>query len=242
MNYIMRVCGASVLMSLGACANHAQTSDSVATLDPWEGVNRKIFSFNLTMDRWILKPVAKAYDYVTPDPVQKGVGNFFGNLGEVGNIANDALQWKWAQAGNDTARLVLNSTVGLLGVLDVATPMGLIENDGEDFGQTLAHWGVKSGNYIMLPFLGPSTVRDGAALPVDFYVFDPVSYAERRAAMNLMIATRLVDNRVGLFEIEELASGDLYIFMRDAYLQRRAYLEADGEIADDYEDEFGEDF
>ncbi|WP_239923733.1 MlaA family lipoprotein [Agaribacterium haliotis] len=229
------------LLALSACAT--KSHNDYQDPDPWEGMNRGVFAFNSKLDSWVLRPVAKGYDFIAPAPVQQGVGNFFGNLGEIGNISNDVLQWKWRQAGNDSARFVVNSTLGLLGLLDVATPMGLEPNEGEDFGQTLAHWGVARGPYVVLPFLGPSTVRDGLALPVDFYVMDPVSYAERQAVVNTAVATRIVHRRAELFDIEELASGDMYVFMRDAYLQRRDYLEGDGELAEDYEDEFGdEDF
>ncbi|WP_370981425.1 VacJ family lipoprotein [Agaribacterium sp. ZY112] len=228
---------------LSACASHSGSDEQSKQVDPWEGVNRKVFAFNMGLDKWLFRPVAKTYDFITPAPIQTGIGNFFSNIGEVGNVANDVMQLKWKQAGNDSLRFAVNSTVGLLGVLDVASRVGLEENEGEDVGQTLAHWGVAQGPYVVLPFLGPSTVREGLALPVDFYVLDPVAYIDRQAVLNTMVGTRLVHNRAGLFDIEELASGDLYVFMRDAYLQRREYLENDGEVALDYEDEFGdEDF
>ncbi len=229
-----------VLVSLGGCASQQQAEAPVA-VDPYEKYNRAVFSFNMTVDRWFMKPVAKGYDAVAPEPVQTGVSNFFDNIGEVGNIANDVLQWKWKQAGNDTGRLLVNSTLGIAGIFDVASKMGLPENEGEDTGQTLARWGVKQGPYIVLPFLGPSTVREGLALPVDWYVFDPVSHVDRQAVVNSLFALRLTNNRAELFEIEELASGDLYIFIRDAYLQRREYLESDGQVTAGYEDDFGDD-
>jgi len=235
-----------VTCSLAACASTASRQTEGAgsgvakEVDPWEGFNRAVFRFNMTLDRWILKPVAKGYDAVLPDPVQKGVGNFFDNIGEVGNIANDVFQWKWKQAGNDTGRLLTNSTLGLFGIFDVASKFGLDENDGEDVGQTFEKWGVKSGPYLVLPIFGPSTVREAISMPVD-YVLDPVTYVDPVEAKYGLSATRIVDERADLLDIEDLASGDLYLFVREAYLQRRSYLEKDGEMEDEqFLDDFGD--
>lgn len=243
------------IVVLGGCATNDQreSNDLVqedgwseelhSETDPYESFNRKMFSLNLTLDKWILKPTAKAYVAITPEPVELGVRNFFENLTEVSNIANDLLQWKWRQAGNDTARLLTNSTIGILGLFDVASRIGLVQSDGEDFGQTLARWGVKQGPYLVLPIIGPSTLRDGLASPVDSYFLDPVTYVEPKTAAYGLRGLRLIDTRVQLFEIEDLVSGDMYLFVREAYLQRRNYLERDGELEEGYEDEFGgEDF
>lgn len=211
-------------------------------LDRWESYNRAVFKFNMTLDRWLLKPVAKGYDFITPDPVQVGIGNVFSNIGEVGHIANDVLQWRWKQAANDTGRLLTNTTLGFFGLFDVATELGLPENEGADVGLTLARWGVPSGPYLVLPFLGPSTVRDGFSLPVDYYVLDPISYVNPDLDRYAAVSLRFIDQREQLFEVEELASGDLYIFVRDAYLQRRAYLESGESFEETFEDDFGEDF
>ncbi len=238
-----------VLTVLGACASNGRQEASSefeegeqqeVNVDPWEGFNRAMFAFNYRLDRWILKPVAKGYDFVAPDFVQAGIGNFFSNIGEVGNIANDILQWKWKQAGNDTGRLLTNSTIGIFGLFDVASKIGLEENEGEDTGQTFAKWGIKRGPYVVLPIFGPSTVRETFALPFDSYLFDPVSYVDPETTRYALTGTRLVHTRAELLEVEDLASGDLYLFMREAYLQRRNYLERDGVIEEDFEDEFGE--
>ncbi len=209
--------------------------------DPLEGFNRAVFTFNDKLDSWVLKPAAKGYRFVTPDPVERGVGNVFSNLGEVGNIANDVLQWKWKQAGNDTGRLLINSTIGLAGIFDVAKHVGLEKSEGEDFGQTLAVWGVDSGVYVMLPFFGPTTLRDGlGGLPVDT-ALDPVGYIDHVPTRNSTMVMRFIDDRAQLLETESLISGDRYIFIREAYLQRREYLIQDGEVNEDgFGDDFGE--
>lgn len=209
----------------------------VPSVDPFEGYNRKMFAFNDTVDRWFLKPVAKGYAWLAPKPVEVGVSNFFDNLGEVGNVINDTLQWKWKQAGNDTGRFLVNSTVGLLGTIDVARYAGLEKSDGEDFGQTLAVWGVESGPFIVLPLLGPSNVRDTFAIPVDRYT-DPVTYVDKDAHRYGLTALDLVQLRAKILQFERLAEGDRYIFIRDAYLQRREHLVNDGVV----EDDFGSDF
>ena len=128
--------------------------------DPWEGLNRKIFAFNDTLDKYALKPIAEGYQWITPDPVEDGVSNVFSNLWELTTIANDLLQFKFGQAASDTGRFLVNSTVGLLGIFDVASHMGL-EKHQEDFGQTLGYWGVEPGPYIVAPLFGSFTLRDG---------------------------------------------------------------------------------
>lgn len=201
--------------------------------DPWEGFNRAMFAFNNTMDGYVLKPVAKGYKAVTPDFAERGVSNFFGNLLEIRNVLNDVLQWKWGQAGNDTGRFLINTTVGIGGIFDVARHMKLAKSDGEDFGQTLAVWGLDSGPYLVLPFLGPSTLRDGAGLPVDWGV-DPISYIDHVPTRNSTRAFSYIVDRAEVLTAEEFISGDRYIFIREAYLQRRDYLIKDGEIDDPF--------
>ncbi|MFT7558740.1 MAG: phospholipid-binding lipoprotein MlaA [Flavobacteriales bacterium] len=212
--------------------------DSNEMIDRFEGYNRAMFSFNMTLDRWLLKPVAKGYGFVMPSFAKTGVNNFFGNVGEVSNILNDILQWKWKQASNDTGRLLVNSTIGIGGLWDVADKVGLEQSDGEDFGQTLSIWGVKQGPYIVLPLLGPSTLRDTVGRPVDYYS-DPVSYVTPSGDKSALSVTRLIKVRESLLELESLVSGDKYLFIRDAYLQRRDYLIKDGELDMDFG---GEDF
>lgn len=214
--------------------------DSNKPADPWEGFNRGVFAFNDTVDGAVLKPLAKGYKAVTPDVVETGVSNVFSNLGEVGNIVNGVLQFKLGQASNDTGRFLVNSTFGLAGLFDVAKHMGLEKSSGEDFGQTLAAWGVNSGPYVVLPFLGPTTLRDGVGLPVDSYL-NPISHVDHVPTRNTAYGTELLDTRVSLLAAESAISGDRYSFIRDAYLQRREYLINDGEVEDDFGADLDED-
>ncbi len=216
------------------------STQSTDPRDPWEGFNRSIFSFNDTAERWVLKPVAKGYTAVTPDPVEQGVSNFFSNLLELRNVLNDVLQWKWGQAGNDFGRFLINSTLGVAGIFDVARHLDLPKSDGEDFGQTLATWGVGSGPYLVLPFLGPSTVRDTVVLPVD-WATDPVSYIDHVPTRNSVRALDFIDKSTLLLDVGGLVSGDKYIFYREGYLQNRNYLINDGEVEDSFDDGFGDD-
>lgn len=204
--------------------------------DPLEGFNRAMFSFNEGADKVVLKPLAKGYRAVTPDPVEKGFSNVFSNLLEVRNVANDILQWKWGQAVNDTGRFLVNSTIGVVGLFDVADGMGLEKSQGEDFGQTLGAWGVGSGAYIVLPLLGPSTVRDGSMMPLNSLAH-PVSHIDHVPTRNSARGTEIIINRAALLDAEKMISGDRYSFIRDAYLQRRQFLVNDGEV----EDNFGDD-
>lgn len=223
--------GAALLVaSLGVGA--AEQTDG-STGDPWEGFNRAVFTFNDTLDRYAVKPLAQGYHWITPDIIETGVGNFFDNLSDVGTALNNLLQGKVAEASTDVARVVFNSTIGLAGIIDVATPMGLPQHD-EDFGQTLGVWGVDSGPYLVLPFFGPSTVRDGIGLVGD-YAVDPLRQVDDQGVQNALYALRVLDTRVGLLSKEELVTGDRYIFIRDAYLQRRAFSINDGKVID-YDD------
>jgi phospholipid-binding lipoprotein MlaA len=204
--------------------------------DPWEGFNRAIFSFNEQADKYVLKPIAQGYQWVTPDPVEDGVTNVFSNLWELTTIANDLLQFKFVQAAEDTGRFLLNTTVGLLGIFDVASHVGLEKNQ-EDFGQTLGAWGVSSGPYIVVPLLGPYTVRDGFGRIVDGVTTDYVANLDHVPTRNELQGLRVIDSRAGLLEAEKLITGDRYTFIRDAYLQRRDFLVNDGPL----EDSFGDD-
>lgn len=228
------------LTLIGAPLSSVWAAEARGSVDPWEGFNRKMFSFNDTLDSYVFKPLAKGYKAVTPDPVERGISSAFSNLKEVSNIANDLLQGKLSQAGNDTGRLLVNSTLGVVGIFDVAEHMGLPKSDGEDFGQTLATWGVGSGPYVVLPFLGPSTVRDLGGMPVNTFT-DPVGYVDHVPTRNSLWGTGLVELRASLLEAESLISGDKYAFMRDAYLQRRNYLAKDGDVEDDFGGDFGDD-
>jgi phospholipid-binding lipoprotein MlaA len=222
-----------IVFSLGGCAS---TGTNVAEQeahpeDPWEGFNRRVFAFNDVVDRYTLKPVARGYQTVTPAPVRTGVGNFFSNLGEVRTAINSLLQGKPANAGLATSRFLINSTVGVGGLLDYATLME-ITADKEDFGQTLAVWGWEDSRYLVLPLLGPSTLRDATGLPVDIAAH-PITYIDDQAWRAGLAALDIVHIRAGLLSQEELIRGDRYRFIRDAYLQRRQFEINDGELGDD---------
>lgn len=234
---ILALIMACTLLSQGALAQEDEKP-----VDPWEGFNRKVFAFNEAADRWVMKPVAKGYRKVTPDPVERGVSNFFSNLLEVRNVFNSVLQGKWKQAGNDTGRFLVNSTLGIAGVFDVARHMNLERNEGEDFGQTLAVWGVPSGPYVVLPFLGPSNLRDSAGLPADWLI-NPIEAIDDVSVRNTTWAVNLINTRAELLDAEAFISGDRYVFLREAYLQRRNYLINDGQVEDDFGDfgDFGDD-
>jgi phospholipid-binding lipoprotein MlaA len=214
----------TMLGLLGGCAGNPANPD-----DPWEGFNRRSFAFNEGVDKYVLKPVAQGYEKVTPAPVRAGVGNFFGNLADLWIAANNLLQGKPKDGASDLGRFVVNSTVGVFGLIDVATPMGL-EKHNEDFGQTLAVWGVCSGPYVVLPLFGPSTVRDTGGLAVDVYT-DVLEEVERVRVRNSLAGLRLVEQRAVLLPAEsvlEQAALDKYGYLRSAYLQRRQSLIHDG--------------
>jgi phospholipid-binding lipoprotein MlaA len=234
----------SSLASAEGSSSDAEKSS--VNVDPWEGFNRAMFSFNDSLDRYAMKPLAKGYRYVTPDFVETGFSNVFENLLELANVGNSVLQWKWKQAGNDGARFLINSTVGVLGLFDVAKPMGLERNEGEDFGQTLAVWGSGSGPYVVLPFFGPRTLRDAFALPVDMMTH-PIGYVDHVPTRNTLTGMRFLTTRADLLDAEELIYGDKYLFIRDVYLQRRDFLIKDGAVEETVdtksgEQEFGNDF
>jgi phospholipid-binding lipoprotein MlaA len=200
--------------------------------DPWERFNRSSFAFNDALDRAVAKPVAKAYKKVTPRVIRTGISNVFSNLTTVTTVINDALQGKMRDAGRDSARFLLNSTLGLAGLFDPASAAGL-ENNDEDFGQTLGKWGVKSGPYLMLPFLGPSTVRDTFARIPDQYT-NPVTYLEDDSTRYIIQGVAFLDLRAGLLDLDAQLerSYDRYAFVRNAWLQRREYKVTDGNVED----------
>lgn len=197
-----------------------------------ESFNRPVFTFNDTLDTYALRPIAKGYNYVTPQILDDGISNVFDNVGEVNNLANNLLQGKLHNAGVDTARLLINTTVGLLGFFDVATHAGLTRSN-EDFGQTLAVWGLGSGPYVVVPFLGPSTPRDftGTLADTTRIMVGNIDHVPTR---NSITATNVIDTRADLLESEKLITGDKYTFIRNAYLQRRDYLINDGVVEDDF--------
>ncbi len=198
--------------------------------DPFEGFNRAMFKFNQKVDKYALKPVAKGYRAVLPSPVRKGVSNFFSNLREPIVILNALLQGKFIQAVSDLSRFIWNTTAGLYGLIDVASHMGM-EKHHEDFGQTLGKWGVGEGPYLVLPFLGPSNVRDSAGLVVDYETYPP-THMEEQSTRDKLLLTETVNKRSQLLEagdiLEQAAGQDPYIFVREAYRQRRRNLIYDG--------------
>jgi len=200
--------------------------------DPWEGFNRGVFSFNEFVDKYLFKPIAKTYDWLTPKFVDDHISNVFDNLQEVGIFINDTLQGKFGEASSDAGRFLVNSTVGVAGIFDVATPMGLERNE-EDFGQTFGKWKVGAGPYIVLPLLGPSTLRDAIGRIPDAYSL-PQRYIDHVPTRNSVYGVDLVDTRSDLLSVEEFVQGDKYLFIRDAYLQRRKFLIADGDLEDDF--------
>lgn len=223
---IALLCAASLLAS---CA----TLPPDQPADPLEGVNRAVFSFNRTADRYVLKPVAKGYDYAVPALARRGVSNFFSNLGEPITIVNGALQGKFLQAASDTGRFLLNSTAGFVGVMDVATAAGLPRHD-EDFGQTLGYYGVGTGAYLMLPLLGPSNGRDLVGRAGDYFT-NPLYYVNENnpdldTEFYAMNGVNLVNIRAQLLSADSLLDSalDPYIFLRTAYLQNRLNKVYDG--------------
>ncbi|HEY7771986.1 MAG TPA: VacJ family lipoprotein [Marinagarivorans sp.] len=201
--------------------------------DPWEGANRAVFEFNEKLDAWVAKPVAKGYRFIAPSFVETGVDNFFDNFLEVPNVLNRLLQGKWKEAGHDGSRLFLNTFAGLGGLVDVATEVGIEKNQKEDFGQTLQVWGVPKGPYVVLPVLGPSTVTDAAALPVNWYS-NPRTYIPGEPLRYAITGLDYTNLRASLLDAEGLVNGDKYLFYREAYLQNREFLVKDGAVEDDF--------
>ena len=201
--------------------------------DPWERVNRVVFSFNDTVDTYTLKPLATAYNRVLPEPVNDGVSNVFRNLGEPKNLFNHALQGKLHEASVDLSRFLLNSTLGVAGLFDVATRMGLA-HEAQDFGITLGVWGVESGPYVVLPLMGPSTVRDTLSRVETLANYEYGGQIAHVRTRNTAFATDMVNRRAGLLEQERMIRGDRYIFVRNAYLQSREFTINDGYVVDDF--------
>ena len=219
----------------------AQGVEEATNIDPWESMNRRVFAFNETLDKYLLKPVARGYRFVLPDFAQRGVTNFISNIYEFNDVINSILQGRAEGAAQSSGRFVINTTLGLLGVFDVATPMG-IPLQRSDFGQTLAVWGVDTGPFVMLPLLGPRTVRSGVGYFFDTYTSIPALIENREAAW-IFWTVEVVDYRVRLLDAEDLITGDRYIFFRDAYMQSRESFVSGGVVDDSFSDyEEGEDW
>ncbi|MBA3563469.1 MAG: VacJ family lipoprotein [Gammaproteobacteria bacterium] len=222
--------------ALAACASASAQDGGAPTTgeepgeagDPFETINRATYRFNDVADTYVLRPVAKTYQKITPRPVRKGVTNFFANLLTPVDIVNNLLQAKFVPALSDTGRLLMNTTLGLGGILDPATDAGLAVHD-EDLGQTLAVWGVPAGPYVVLPFLGPSTVRDGLALYPDAQLMPLVQYHDSNVTGKLQILYG-INTRERLLSTDRAVANafDSYVFVREAYLQNRQYKIHDG--------------
>ena len=214
------LCGCAIVALLGACASVPPDAGK-NPIDPFERVNRQVFSFNDHFDRALVKPAAKGYTTVIPKPVRACFANFFDNLFELTSMVNSTLQGKPKAAGVNASRFLMNSTVGVLGCFDVATHVGL-ERNKQYFALTMGHWGIGAGPYLVLPFLGPSSVRDAFGEIPDYFT-DPMSYITPVKEYYLAYSVRFVDKRAQLLEATNLveeAALDPYQFVRDAYLQR----------------------
>lgn len=205
--------------------------------DPIEGFNRAMFAINDGVDQAVLRPVAVGYDTVLPSPVKKGVSNFFGNISDVFTGVNNILQGKVAHGVSDFGRVLLNSTVGLFGLIDVASDVGMEKHD-EDFGQTFGRWGADSGAYVVLPLMGPSSVRDAIGTVVDSNT-SLIPHIDDVSVRNSLLALNLIDKRAGFLaadKVVDAAALDKYSYVRDAYLQRRTNLVHDGNPPRERED------
>ena len=209
---------ALILLALAGCAS---TEAAKSNGDPYENVNRKVYSFNDKLDKNFFEPVAKKYAQYTPSPVRSGITNFFDNTGYLNTIANDLLQGKISQTAHDSGRFLVNSTIGIGGLFDPATSMGLKQNS-EDLGQTFGKWGMPTGPYLVIPFIGVSNLRDGIGNAI-YSSLDPV-WASHVPTRNVAFSLRMVSRRAGSLDASAAiddAALDKYQFVRDAYLQRR---------------------
>jgi phospholipid-binding lipoprotein MlaA len=228
---------------LAGCASTADTRPNPS--DPWQGWNRGTQSFNDTLDKAILKPLAKGYQKITPKPVDDSITNFFSNINDIGVTVNDLMQFKLLQGGKDFSRFLVNTTAGAGGFFDVASKIDLPKHN-EDFGQTLGYWGVPSGNYLVLPFFGSSSPREAAGLVGDA-LLNPLTYvsifggAAASAATSGARVVDVTDSRSDVMATEKIideASVDRYDFIKNAYQQRREYLTHDGHPPSVEDDEF----
>lgn len=227
---LSRCVALAALCLLQACATGPQRDPR----DPIEPVNRAMFAVNDGLDVVIVKPLATVYRNVLPNPVRRGVSNFFGNLGDVWSAVNNGLQGKGQAMGDSAGRVLINSTVGLLGIMDVATDLN-IERHPADFGMTLGKWGLPPGPYIVLPILGPYTLREVAALPIDRQgnLINQMGSEEGRNALTFVNGISIRANYLGADAVIEGASLDKYTFSRDAYLQRQRNRQYDGNPPDE---------
>ena len=231
---------AAVALLSGCASTPADVDDSRVAYDPAESLNRGIYKFNDGLDRVTTKPLARGYQAITPSPVRRGIGNFFHNLTVPRSALNNFLQGKPDRGLDDVARLLLNSTIGIGGLFDFASYAGLERYD-EDFGQTLAVWGVPDGPFVTLPILGPRTLRDAFTEPLDMFAY-PLYHYDNSSVRDPLVVLRIIDLREGLLSAEELLkdSKDPYVTIRESYLQNRRYEIFDGEPPVDDDDLYDE--
>ena len=229
---MQRIIQLFIILVLAATATGCATTSSPDN-DPFESYNRKMTTFNITLDENVLVPVAKGYRKVVPQPLRNGVRNFFRNLREPYTMVNDLLQGKFSEAGQDAGRFVINTILGFAGFADVATELG-IERNSEDFGQTLAVWGASPGPHLVLPFFGPSNIRDGVGLIPDFTYSSAIGLEDSKAQLGVDIV-RIIDTRTQFLGTEELLAlqPDPYLFLREGYRQRRLAQINDGALEDE---------
>jgi len=224
---VVRIFTLLVALWCGLPSAQAQTE-----LDPWEGYNRWMYNANDGLDRYIVRPVAKGYDAIMPEAGRKGVNNFFKNFYDFNAVLNAALQGRFEAALNNSFRVVANTTVGLFGLFDVASKAGIPRYE-TDFGHTLHIWGVPRGNYLVLPLLGPSTVRGATGTAFDAFASPTGQLINDEVFWGLRLFN-VIDLRAGLLDAEAVITGDRYVFYRDVYLQNRAALESGGQVKDDF--------
>ena len=231
----------TLIIGLGLTAL-APTTASAAE-DPFEPLNRRVFDFNEGADAILLKPIAELYDNIVPPPMRRGFENMYDNLSDVNGAINATLQGRPQRAANNTGRVLINTTVGLLGLFDIASEAG-IERYETDFGHTMARWGIPEGPYVMVPFLGPRTMRSGFGDGFDSFISAQDALFEDEVTWGAR-GWRSLEFRAQLLEAEELITGDRYVFIRDAYLQSREALVNDGVVVDsfsDFEEDWDDDF
>lgn len=228
---VVRAAGLALLLSL--CGNVSAAQQRV-DVDPLQSINRAVFRWNDYFDQLLVRPAAFAFTTFLPRAARQGVGNFFSNLNDVNVLVNDLLQLKGQASLNDGGRLLMNTTLGVAGIFDVASSVGLRKNE-EDFGQTLAAWGVGSGPYVMLPVFDASNARDSVGLVLDT-LLNPIQFIEDPSTRFGVFVLNETDSRSGILALDELITGDRYLFVRDAYIQRREFLVSDGMVADPFGD------
>lgn len=231
MQHHFRSLGKAAILSWALLAGACATTGGDPR-DPLEGFNRGVYSFNETMDQALFDPLSKVYQAITPDFVDRGITNIFSNLNDIAVVVNDLLQFKLQQALVDATRFIYNSTAGIGGFFDVSTPIGMPKHD-EDFGQTLGYWGVGSGPYLMIPFFGPSTIRDATGHVVDRGLLNPVFYIQDDALRAGLLSLNYMDFKADLLSAKDLveeAALDKYEFIKNAYFEKRANQISDGKI------------